>query len=49
MKTIEEIKADIDSLVRKQGNQGALKLGDILDDIVDIVQNSINTADKFMA
>lgn len=39
MKTTEEIKADIDTLVRKQGNQGALKLGDILDDIVDIVQS----------
>lgn len=49
MKTIQEIKTDIDVLVRKQGNQGALKLGDVLDDVVDIVQNVNNTIDKFKA
>ena len=49
MKTIQEIKTDIDVLVRKQGNQGALKLGDVLDDVVDIVQNVNNTLDKFKA
>lgn len=49
MKTIEEIKKDIDTLVRKQGNQGALALGDVLDDVVDIVQNVNNTLDKFKA
>ena len=51
MKTIQEIKTDIDVLVRKQGNQGALKLGDVLDDVVDIVQNGFqqvnNLLDKF--
>lgn len=49
MKTIQEIKTDIDVLVRKQGNQGALKLGDVLDDVVDIVQNVNNTLDRFKA
>ena len=49
MKTIQEIKTDIDVLVRKQGNQGALKLGDVLDDVVDIVQNVNNTLDKLKA
>ena len=49
MKTIEQIKNDIDALVRKQGNQGALKLGDVLDDIVDIVQDVVKTTDKFKA
>ena len=45
MKTIQEIKTDIDTLVRKQGNQGALKLGDVLDDIVD----NLRVVDKTMA
>ena len=45
MKTIQEIKTDIDILVRKQGNQGALKLGDVLDDIVD----NLRVVDKTMA
>ena len=53
MKTINEIKTDIDTLVRKQGNQGAIKIGDVLDDIVDIVQTGFkevnNTLDKFKA
>ena len=49
MKTVQEIKTDIDVLVRKQGNQGALKLGDILDDIVDSVQEINNSLDKFKA
>ena len=49
MKTIQEIKTDIDVLVRKQGNQGALKLGDVLDDVVDIVSNVNNTLDRFKA
>lgn len=53
MKTINEIKTDIDTLIRKQGNQGAIKLGDVLDDIVDIVQTGFqevnNTLDKFKA
>ena len=45
MKTIQEIKTDIDVLVRKQGNQGALKLGDVLDDIVD----NLNVINNMMA
>ena len=45
MKTIQEIKTDIDTLVRKQGNQGALKLGDVLDDIVD----NLSVVNKVMA
>ena len=45
MKTTEEIKADIDTIVRKQGNQGALKLGDVLDDIVD----NLSVVNKVMA
>lgn len=45
MKTTQEIKTDIDTLVRKQGNQGALKLGDVLDDIVD----NLRVVDKTMA
>lgn len=60
MKTVQEIKSDIDVLVRKQGTQGAIKLGDLLDDIVDIVQTGFqevqkafqevnNTLDKFKA
>ena len=45
MKTTQEIKTDIDTLVRKQGNQGALKLGEVLDDIVD----NLSVVNKVMA
>ena len=48
MKTIQEIKTDIDVLVRKQGNQGALKLGDVLDDVVDVVQNGFQQVNNFL-
>ena len=43
MKTIQEIKTDIDVLVRKQGNQGALKLGDVLDEIVDTISITLSS------
>lgn len=35
-KTVEEIKAEIVSLVKSQGNQGAISLGTVLDDITEL-------------
>lgn len=35
-KTVEEIKAEVTSLVKSQGNQGAISLGTVLDDIAEL-------------
>lgn len=35
-KTVEEIKADVTALVKSQGNQGAISLGTVLDDITEL-------------
>ena len=35
-KTVEEIKANITALVKSQGNQGAISLGGVLDDITEL-------------
>lgn len=35
-KTIEEIKAEVTTLVKSQGNQGAISLGTVLDDIAEL-------------
>jgi hypothetical protein len=35
-KTVEEIKAEVTALVKSQGNQGAISLGTVLDDITEL-------------
>lgn len=35
-KTVEEIKAEVTTLVKSQGDQGAITLGTVLDDIADL-------------
>lgn len=35
-KTVEEIKAEVEALVKSQGNQGAISLGTVLDDITEL-------------
>ena len=35
-KTVEEIKAEVTALVKSQGNQGAISLGGVLDDITEL-------------
>lgn len=35
-KTVKEIKAEVTALVKSQGNQGAISLGTVLDDIAEL-------------
>lgn len=35
-KTVEQIKAEVTDLVKSQGNQGAISLGTVLDDLTDL-------------
>lgn len=35
-KSVEEIKAEVTALVKSQGNQGAISLGTVLDDITEL-------------
>lgn len=35
-KTVEQIKAEVTALVKSQGNQGAISLGTVLDDITEL-------------
>lgn len=35
-KTVDEIKAEVTVLVKSQGNQGAISLGTVLDDLTDL-------------
>lgn len=35
-KTVEQIKAEVETLVKSQGNQGAINLGTVLDDLTEL-------------
>lgn len=47
-KTVEEIKADITALVKSQGNQGAISLGTVLDDLTDLAGGGGGTASPML-